>query len=57
VIVRKLLAAMHGSIEVTSRKDAGTAIDIIIPGESIETVNKSGAGTDAAVLFGSPASL
>lgn len=57
VIVRKLLAAMHGSIEVTSRKDSGTAIDIIIPGERVETVNTSGAGADAAVLFGSPAGL
>ncbi len=32
VIVKKLLAAINGEIQVSSRKDIGTTIDIMIPG-------------------------
>ncbi len=31
MIVRKLLTAMNGAIEVRSRQDAGTTVDIIVP--------------------------
>jgi len=31
VIVKKMLAKMNGAIEITSRKDEGTRVDIFIP--------------------------
>ncbi|MGE5174387.1 MAG: two-component system sensor histidine kinase NtrB [Betaproteobacteria bacterium] len=39
VIVRRLLAAMNGSIEVSSHKDVGTTMDITIPREAAITGN------------------
>ncbi len=41
VIVKKLLAAMKGSIKISSMKGVGTTIDIIIPRQKIEVAREA----------------
>jgi signal transduction histidine kinase len=41
VIVKKLLAAMNGSIKISSLKDVGTTIDIIVPRQKIEIAREA----------------
>ncbi len=35
VIVKKMLTMMNGTVSVTSRKDEGTSVEILIPGERV----------------------